>query len=974
MQKFIGLIHVAVLGISLAVTTLAQTLTVSPQQVSFAAPAGAATPVSQTVTIISSTQNVPFQAAVRYLGPATGWLSVSPATGTAPTNLTISANPAGLTAGSYAGQITVTAGNLGATVNVLFAVAPPSGRGSLATDASSLTFLGQSGDAVLPAQTLTITVPGSGPSVAFDATASGNWLSVSPSRAMTPATLTIIAVQSGLEKATYNGTITLIPVGGGNPTIVPVTLNASASTEPETLRLSHTLVTFNHQVGTSVPALERIEVDTTSGSVDFTARTATPWLRFSPGGREVEEITPGQFHLQVDPSGLAPGAYAGSVTIASDALPTQTLPVALNVTTTAALNADPSAITIESASATEQAVTIRATGAANLEFTATAIASGQWLSVIPNRTSTAGGSAQINIRADATNLTAGTYHGAVNLVVAGGSTLRIPVRLIATSTTATLGTLNVSTETIQLTGVPGFINPSHTIQIGLNDVTTTHDFTATASSTGGWLSVDPFSGRAPGSVKITANSAAVPGAGTHNGSVIITSLLTNEQVTVPVAFTVAAQAIAAEPTSVSFTPDRIGAPVPAQTIQIRANTPSTFSVMDLPRWLRVSPTQGSTPAALMIWPDVTVLPPGTSSANIRIVGPNNQLTIAATARVPEPPRPTATPDSITFTHQLGSPAPASQRISIGSTGDAVTFTASAATDSGVRWLSVTPASGSTPAAVTAGVDTALLVPGRHSGTITIAGADGSAHTVPVSLSVNTSTVVPQGLVHGATFAPTAVAPGQIVAITGTGLGPATGISARPSPAGAIESRLADVRVLFDGIPAPLLFVRADQINAVVPYALHGRVSTRVQVEMGASYSLPIEVKVIDAAPGIFTANGSGRGQAAVVNADLTPNSAANPAARGSIISLYGTGEGQTDPPGQDGRIILTDLRRPMLPVTAKIGGIPAEVTYAGSASGLVSGAFQANIRIPEGVEPGILPIEIQIGSAATQSGVTIAVR
>jgi uncharacterized protein (TIGR03437 family) len=90
--------------------------------------------------------------------------------------------------------------------------------------------------------------------------------------------------------------------------------------------------------------------------------------------------------------------------------------------------------------------------------------------------------------------------------------------------------------------------------------------------------------------------------------------------------------------------------------------------------------------------------------------------------------------------------------------------------------------------------------------------------------------------------------------------------------------------------------------------------------------------------------------------------------------VYGSGEGQTNPPGQDGRIILTDLRKPLLPVSATIGGRPAEVLYLGSAPSLVSGVFQANIRVPADIEPGSAPIEIQIGGAPTQAGVTIAVR
>ena len=108
--------------------------------------------------------------------------------------------------------------------------------------------------------------------------------------------------------------------------------------------------------------------------------------------------------------------------------------------------------------------------------------------------------------------------------------------------------------------------------------------------------------------------------------------------------------------------------------------------------------------------------------------------------------------------------------------------------------------------------------------------------------------------------------------------------------------------------------------------------------------------------------------------DYTPNSLANPAQRGSVITVFGTGEGQTNPPGQDGRIILSDLRRPLLPVVARIGGRLTEVLYAGSAPTLVSGGFQANVRIPEDIEPGTVPIEIEVGGLPAQADVTIVVR
>jgi uncharacterized protein (TIGR03437 family) len=290
-------------------------------------------------------------------------------------------------------------------------------------------------------------------------------------------------------------------------------------------------------------------------------------------------------------------------------------------------------------------------------------------------------------------------------------------------------------------------------------------------------------------------------------------------------------------------------------------------------------------------------------------------------------------------------------------------------------LDVTPTSGSTPGTITVSVNVGQLVPGPQSGTITVRLENSSASTfnIPVTLSVAGSAIQIREVLNAATLSPTVLSPGEIVTLTGTGIGPAVPRVAQPSAGGAFGTELAGVRVLFDGIPAPLLLVQEAQINAIAPYALQGRSTARVQVQVDSSYSIPIQVKVADAAPGIFTSGIGGKGQAAALNADFSGNSVLNPALRGGVIIVYLTGEGQTDPAGQDGRVINSDLRRPLLPVTALIGGKSAEVLYAGSGPMLVSGLCQVNIQIPEGLAPGTQPLEIQVGGIPTQRGVTIAV-
>ena len=68
-------------------------------------------------------------------------------------------------------------------------------------------------------------------------------------------------------------------------------------------------------------------------------------------------------------------------------------------------------------------------------------------------------------------------------------------------------------------------------------------------------------------------------------------------------------------------------------------------------------------------------------------------------------------------------------------------------------------------------------------------------------------------------------------------------------------------MLFDGIPGPMIYASARQTSAVVPYAVAGRLSTRVQVEYRANLSNPIELRVVEAAPGIFTQSASAWGWA-----------------------------------------------------------------------------------------------------------------
>ncbi len=229
------------------------------------------------------------------------------------------------------------------------------------------------------------------------------------------------------------------------------------------------------------------------------------------------------------------------------------------------------------------------------------------------------------------------------------------------------------------------------------------------------------------------------------------------------------------------------------------------------------------------------------------------------------------------------------------------------------------------------------------------------------------------VVNAASGGSDAIAPGEIVTIYGSNIGP-------PNPAGIqtaggrVMTQSGGAEVLFDGEPAPITFASINQINAVVPYGVRGRSSTKVQVRYNGQTSAAVPIDVQDAMPAIFTLTGTGTGAAAVLNQDGSVNSVNRPARRGSIVVIYATGEGITNPLVPDGQIATAVYPKPVLPVSVRIGGQPAVIHYAGAAPSIVAGALQLNVQIPDGVRAGgNVPVTLVIGDAASPSGVTIAV-
>ncbi len=207
-----------------------------------------------------------------------------------------------------------------------------------------------------------------------------------------------------------------------------------------------------------------------------------------------------------------------------------------------------------------------------------------------------------------------------------------------------------------------------------------------------------------------------------------------------------------------------------------------------------------------------------------------------------------------------------------------------------------------------------------------------------SSQVTVGPILVVSAVNAASLTPGPIAPGMLMALLGTGL---------------TINDLSQTQVLFNTIPAPILAVTPTEVLVRVPFALAGVQTAQIAVNQLGAPIAQITANVVDAAPALFA---DASGQASVVNQDGTLNSPSNPAARGSVIALFGTGEGITG-----------------LPFSVSIGGYAAAIQYSGPA-GNYPGMFQINAQVPSGyLSGGTLLIEVTVGTFTTQSGLTVTV-
>jgi uncharacterized protein (TIGR03437 family) len=847
-------------------------------------------------------------------------------------------------------------------------------------------------------------------------TASGP--SVDPVSANQSSTFTVTVNPSGLAANTYTASI---PVGIGTQTATVAVNLVVGGGGPGTTAVAPTALTFSYQAGTNVSLVgqQKLVITGPAGAWSATTGVTTPsggnWLSVSPasGSALPDPTIDGQAPIvSVNPTGLVAGStYTGSITIQTLG-GIQTIQVTLTVSATAVLIPSPGDLIFNATTGlgnpASQTVTFRGSDSTlpASSLAVIAFSNTTWISI--------GGTAasQVSVVVDQTGMGTGVYSGSITVtqVGAANSPMTVPVLLVVNGGGAggTSGSFNFSPSSIAFSSVSGTTPAATNLYVTAISGTNTAFIGAIRYANGSnptnWLSVNQALGQFSGTTPTSLSVAAVPtglAAGTYYGYLDIAPNTVMAAQTINVTLTVSTTGstgnVTVTPTSLSFAA-LTGASPASQTLSVSSASGSAgvpFTVVAATNnggnWLSTSVGTGTTPLnPLTVIVNSTSLGVGTYSGNIQI-SPNGGLpvNVPVSLSVTAATGVSATPTSLTFTYHNGDVPPAAQSLSViaGGGGTSLGFTVTATTASGGNWLVATPSIGKTPSTVSISINTANITGvGNYTGTVLVAGASGAAGSTSVSVSLSVTAPLPTvtGVTNAGSYASGSISPGEIISIFSPKdgsrpIGPATPAYLTLDSNGKVATSLGGVQVLINGTPCPITFASALQVNAVVPYEVKGIVNATVLVKFLGQNSNGVPVSVATTVPGLFTQNASGTGPGAIQNSNITTNSPGNPAARGDVVVVYLTGEGETSPFGVTGKVTTVASAppltpSPLLPVSVTIGGQPAQWTFAGEAPSLVSGVLQVNVVVPTNIAPGDQSIVVSVGGNQSQQGVTVSVK
>jgi uncharacterized protein (TIGR03437 family) len=709
-----------------------------------------------------------------------------------------------------------------------------------------------------------------------------------------------------------------------------------------------------------------LQVQTTPAGTAFTAAVSgaefnAAWLLLSASGG----LGPSSIKVQVNPTGLPAGSYSGTITLAATiggSPVTQAVAATLNVSTAPpTITATPSSLNftyvtgspIPSSSLTSEFV-LSSNGAA-LPATVS-ITGANWLTISPTgNVSLVGLLNTITVTVNPTGLAPKTYTATITIAAPGATDKSLSVAVILT--------VNAATPTISGTWPTGLIQGSGASEVTLDGSSYYSSSTVAATGFTPASTVTVTDG-----TNTTSQTVYIP---VYQSSSTALRLGVASPLPAGVVGTAYAQALSAAGGTSPYTYALAGGALPAGLSISGANLSGTPTAAgSYQAWIQVTDSS-ATPVTTAALIEITVAPSGSAALAMT---PPAELVLGAVGTAYT---------SVTLSASGGTGGPYTWSATNLPAGMALSAT-------GV--LSGTPTTdGSLGPIAAATVGSNAMLANVPAADLANAGMLRMAVTTPAPGGGTSNDVQfqvygpgPQilAVTNSASLAQGAVAPGELVAIFGLGLGP-TALTvldpATPPIPTALPAAAPSTSVTINGTAAPLLYTSEMQVGVIVPYSLAGT-SAQVVVTYGNLVSQPFTVAVAAADPGLYSLAASGSGPGAILNyeaatGNYTINSGSNPAPRGSTAVLYLTGAGATTSATYNQLIPASPAVTPVLAPTVTIGGAAATVLGAQAPPGSVPGLLQINVTVPSSIQPGAAqPVIVTMGGVTSQNGLTIAVK
>jgi uncharacterized protein (TIGR03437 family) len=799
-------------------------------------------------------------------------------------------------------------------------------------------------------------------------------------------------------------------------------LSASVRAQSLSFQLDQSDLTFTAVQDSVAPDPQTVGIQSSAATLTFTATSSAPWLLVAPK----TGVIPGQVQISVDPTALTAGNYTGTVTITSaQASPVSrqlrvSLAVAPAVPAKMTLSTDTISFSVvQGAAPVSSSFSVINSGSGRLSYSAALSGGTPWLSISPAAgAATSADAGTVTVTATPGTLLAGTLTASIQVTSATtGETKSISVSL---AISAAKKKLLLSQTGLTFVGSSGGGRPLPQtfgiLNLGQQNLDWRLRVIIAGDGPSSWLSVSPLSGTVVrpyldvSTVTVQVNPGVLAAGDYYAQIQVISDGADNSPQTVTVLFTVRPPGIPlppeVRPSGLIFTA-LPGTSTPSQDfrISIPGTEPLTFNssrlTLDGQTWFTHNPQRGTVlpdqPLPVTVQPNLGTLLSAIyngvitmqfSDSHVSTVKLLSVVAPSGTASAKPGTRSAATCSvnalHVQFTNvpadavaTLGQPLPLEVQV-VDNCGTALTpdrggVTVTARFSNGDTALTMVhtgsgkwsrtwqPLNFTTPVriAVTAYLSQGIALTGGQSQT-----------AVAMRPTSNTPRVQQGAVLNAASYVPNApLAPGALITLKGASLADTTASkdgAMLPTSLGNTEVRLGDR-------PLPLLYASDGQINAQLPDDVPFNTELQLVVRRASAISVPLLVTVAEAQPAVFTADQSGQGQAAMIDTVTgAQNSADAPAHAGDSIQIFCTGLGAVNPAVPAGTPAI-DPAPTVNPVTVLIGGVPADVQYAGLSPD-TPGLYYINATVPDGVAPGdAVPMTVTV-AAQTSPIVTMVMR